>query len=304
MKILITGATGLIGRALVKQLMTHDLVILTREIHRAKQQLAHIQSQSLSFINNLDSLNNLNGYYAVINLAGEPITDKRWTKQQKQRICQSRWSITEKLVDLIHGSTSPPSVFISGSAVGYYGDQQLHPFDESLQVQSAQFPHSICKKWEHIARRAESERTRVCLLRTGIVLSTEGGALAKMLLPYRYGLGGPIGRGEQYMPWIHICDMVRAIVYLLETEHAQGAFNLCAPHPVQNRIFSRCLASTLKRPHLLFTPKWAIRLLMGEASVLLFDSIRAKPKKLTELGFQFTYSRIESALKQLLQHHH
>ncbi|MCG3727972.1 TIGR01777 family oxidoreductase [Vibrio cincinnatiensis] len=304
MKILITGATGLIGRELTKQLMTHDLVILSRDIHRAKQQLAHVHDQRLSFIETLDSLSNLDGYHAVINLAGEPIADKRWTQSQKQSICQSRWSITEKLVALIHASTSPPSVFISGSAVGYYGNQQDHPFDESRQVHSTQFPHYVCAKWEQIARRAESERTRVCLLRTGIVLSTEGGALTKMLPPYRYGLGGPIGQGEQYMPWIHMCDMVRAITYLLETEHAQGPFNLCAPHPVKNREFSRCLASTLKRPHLLFTPKWAIRLLMGEASILLFDSIRAKPKKLTELGFQFTYSRIEPALKQLLQHHH
>ncbi|NAW68594.1 TIGR01777 family protein [Vibrio sp. V27_P1S3P104] len=304
MKILITGATGLIGRELVKHLMIHDLVILSRDIDRAKQQLIHVHAQSLSFINNLDMLSNLDGYHAVINLAGEPIADKRWTESQKQRICQSRWSITEKLVALIHASTAPPSVFISGSAVGYYGDQQAHPFDESRQVHSSQFPHQICAKWEQIARRAQTERTRVCLLRTGIVLSTDGGALMKMLLPYRYGLGGPIGKGDQYMPWIHIIDMVRAITYLLETEHAHGAFNLCAPHPVTNRVFSRCLASTLKRPHLLFTPKWAIRLLMGEASILLFDSIRSKPKKLTELGFQFTYSRLEPALKQLLQHHH
>ncbi|MDF5607523.1 DUF1731 domain-containing protein, partial [Vibrio parahaemolyticus] len=162
------------------------------------------------------------------------------------------------------------------------------------------FPHEVCAKWEQIAKRAESEQTRVCLLRTGVVLGLNGGALAKMLLPYKLGVGGPLGNGNQYMPWIHILDMDRAILYLLEKPHAHGAFNMCAPHPVTNRIFSGTLAKTLKRPHILFTPKWAMELLMGESSCLLFDSMRAKPKKLTELGFKFSYSRIEPALKHLL----
>lgn len=302
MKILITGGTGFIGRELMKLLMTHDLVVLTRNTAQAKAKLAHIQNSKLTFLNSLDELHDLNPFDAVINLAGEPIADKRWTQKQKQRICDSRWKLTEKLVELIHASTKPPQVLISGSAVGYYGDQQQHPFDESLQVKSSHFSHQVCDTWEQIALRAQSDRTRVCLLRTGMVLAPSGGALKKMRLPYQLGLGGPIGAGHQYMPWIHMSDMVRGIVYLLETEHAQGAFNLCAPHPVTNLVFSRSLAATLKRPHLLTTPAWAIRLLMGEASELLFDSIRAKPKKLTELGFQFTYSRIEPALKHLFQH--
>ena len=135
-----------------------------------------------------------------------------------------------------------------------------------------------------------------------MVLGCDGGALSKMLLPYKLGVGGPIGRGKQYLPWIHMLDMVRGILYLLEAEHAHGEFNFCAPHPVTNRHFSRTLARTLKRPHLFFTPKWALKIMMGESAVLLFDSVRAKPKKLTELGFRFSYSRIEPALKNLLQH--
>ncbi|WMN56201.1 TIGR01777 family oxidoreductase [Vibrio fluvialis] len=302
MKILITGGTGFIGRELIKLLMTHDLVVLTRNAAQAKAKLAHIQNERLDFLESLEELHDLNTFDAVINLAGEPIADKRWTSAQKQRICDSRWKLTEKLVELIHASAKPPHVLISGSAVGYYGDQQDHPFDESLQVKSSRFSHHVCETWEDIALHAQSDRTRVCLLRTGVVLAPEGGALKKMLPPYRLGLGGPIGNGQQYMPWIHMCDMVRGIVFLLETDHAQGAFNLCAPHPVSNLIFSRSLAATLKKPHVLTTPQWVIRLLMGEASELLFDSIRAKPKKLTELGFQFTYSRIDPALKHLLQH--
>ncbi|GAB2655084.1 TIGR01777 family oxidoreductase [Vibrio panuliri] len=303
MKILLTGGTGFIGRELLKHLTTHEVVLLTRAPERAKQLVNHADLGNVTYISHLSDFHDLNDFDAVINLAGEPIADKRWSKTQKQQICDSRWQLTEQLVALIHASTTPPSVFISGSAVGYYGDQQAHPFDESLHVHADNFPHYVCAKWEEIANRARSEETRVCILRTGVVLGCDGGALAKMLLPYKMGVGGPIGCGSQYMPWIHKLDMVRAIVYLLETEHAQGDFNLCAPHPVMNKQFSRTLARTLKRPHFLFTPKWTMRVLMGESSVLLFDSIRAKPKHLTELGFKFSYSRLEPALKNLLQHY-
>lgn len=300
MKILLTGGTGFIGSELLKLLTTHQVVLLTRSPEKAKQHLNHTDVGNIEYLDSLDKLADLNHIDAIINLAGEPIADKRWTKNQKDKICKSRWQITEAIVELIHASTKPPAVFISGSAVGYYGDQQEHPFDECLHVKNDGFPHMVCERWEHIAKRAESENTRVCLLRTGIVLGTNGGALAKMLMPYKLGLGGPLGNGHQYMPWIHILDMVRAIMYLLNTPHAHGAFNMCAPHPVTNRIFSVTLARTLKRPHILFTPKWVMDTVMGESSCLLFDSIRAKPKKLTELDFQFTYSRIEPALKHLL----
>ncbi len=302
MDILITGGTGFIGRELLKLLSTHRITLVTRQPSRAKQTLAHADMGNIHYISSLDEFSDFNQFDAVINLAGEPIADKRWTSAQKSKICQSRWQLTEQLVERFHASTEAPSVFISGSAVGYYGDQQQHPFDESLQVNNSQFPHQVCARWEEIALRARSEQTRVCLLRTGIVLDPSGGALQKMLLPYKMGIGGPIGSGKQYMPWIHRQDMVKAIEFLLNTPHAQGAFNLCAPHPVTNREFSHQLAKVLKRPHFLFTPKWAIRLLMGESSVLLFDSARAKPKKLTELEFTFTYSRLKPALHNLFAH--
>ncbi|PKF78265.1 TIGR01777 family protein [Vibrio sp. vnigr-6D03] len=302
MKVLLTGGTGFIGKELVKHLAGHQLVVLTRNIEKAREILTHADFGNIEYIADFDSFSDLNDFDAVINLAGEPIADKRWSDTQKQKICDSRWDITKQVVSLVHASTQPPSVFISGSAVGYYGDQQSHPFDENLHVHQEQFAHQVCSKWETIAKRAESDRTRVCLLRTGIVLGTNGGALEKMILPYRMGLGGPIGSGKQYMPWIHLQDMVRAIMYLLETDYARGVFNLCAPHPVQNQLFSKTLAKVLNRPHILFTPKWVIQLALGEASSLLFDSIRAKPKHLTELGFIFTYSRLEPALKNILQH--
>lgn len=303
MQILITGATGFIGTTLLKSLSTHQLVLLTRDRAKAKQKLAHIDHGNIRYIGELEELADLNEFDAVINLAGEPIADKRWTQKQKERICYSRWVTTEKLVALCNASSTPPNVFISGSAVGYYGDQKHTECDEDQVVDIDTFPHRVCAQWENIALGAQSQHTRVCLLRTGVVLAPHGGALKKMLLPYQLGLGGPIAQGEQFMAWIHMQDMVQAIMYLLEHPKAQGPFNLCAPHPVTNREFSKTLAQTLSRPHVLFTPKWLIRLLMGESADLLCDSTCAKPKRLTEIGFQFTYPRLKPALKQLLLTH-
>ncbi len=302
MQILLTGGTGFIGTELIKYLTTHKIVLLTRDAVKARQKLYHADLGNITYIENLNTFHDLNEIDAIINLAGEPIAEKRWSKKQKKKICQSRWGITEKLVELVHASTNPPEVFISGSAVGYYGDQQEHPFDESLHVYHEGFAHHICSAWESIALKAESDRTRICILRTGIVLGTHGGALKMMLLPFKFGLGSVLGRGEQFMPWIHIQDMVRGIVYLLETHYAKGIFNFNAPHPVTNAHFSKTLARTLARPQFITTPKCFFSVLMGESSSLLFDSMNAKPKHLTELGFHFNYSRIEPALHNLLQH--
>ncbi|MGF1739599.1 TIGR01777 family oxidoreductase [Vibrio profundum] len=300
MKILVTGGSGFIGQELLKHLATHQLVLLTRNVVRARSALKHIAQTNISYITTLSDLHDLNCFDAVINLAGEPIIDKRWTTKQKQVLCDSRWTITERLVELIHASTEPPGTFLSGSAVGYYGCQFDQPFDENLHVNQEHFSHRLCSEWEHIAMRARTPDIRVCLLRTGIVLKADGGALGKMLLPFKFGLGGKIGTGTQYMPWIHMQDMVRGILYLLKTPHAHGTFNLCAPHPVTNDDFSCTLAKCVKRPCLMTTPTWLIKLAMGERSQLLLDSVRAKPKRLTELGFEFNFSRLEPALKNLL----
>ncbi|WP_070968679.1 TIGR01777 family oxidoreductase [Vibrio sonorensis] len=303
MKVLLTGGTGFIGRELIKQFASDQIVLLTRSPEKARKIIHHADLGNITYLSDLNTLKDLNDIDVVVNLAGESIADKRWTEVQKKRICDSRWKTTEKLVELFHASTEPPSTFISGSAVGYYGDQQSHPFDESLHVHHDNFAHYVCAKWEEIAKRASNENTRVCILRTGIVLGPNGGALKKMLPPYRMGLGGPIGKGKQYMPWIHMLDMVKAIVFLVNTPHAHGEFNLVAPHPVTNLEFSRTLSKALHRPHFLFTPRWVLQLAMGESASLLFDSIRAKPKKLTELGFKFSYSRLEPAMKNLFQDH-
>ncbi|MDD9156442.1 TIGR01777 family oxidoreductase [Aliivibrio sp. S4TY2] len=300
MKILITGSTGLIGKQLLDHLKGHELVLLTRNIEKAQSSLAHLALPHVNFISDLSSLSDLNNIDTVINLAGEPIADKKWTRKQKKIISDSRCKLTEQLAQLCLASTPPPRCFISGSAIGYYGDNGQKDIDEDTKIVSADFAHQVCQQWENKALQVQSKNTRVCILRTGVVLSPLGGALKKMLLPYKFGLGGPVGNGKQYLSWIHIDDMVYGILHLMTQEESQGIYNLTAPHPVSNRLFSQTLAKTLKRPHFLFTPNIIIKGILGEASVLLTDSQRVRPKRLVHEGFKFRYSRIESALKQLL----
>lgn len=297
MKILITGGTGFIGRKLVALLkQQHDLVILSRDRPRAWQSLGH----DLDIIDNLDRLDNLDGFDAVINLAGEPIAAGRWSEERKQLLCDSRWLLTEQLIDLIQLSEIPPRVLINASAVGWYGRQGAAPIDESCQQPHLEFTHQLCQRWESLALQARSRQTRVCVLRIGIVLGKEGGALAKMLLPYRLGLGGPMGSGEQMMSWVHQLDLVRAILFLLEHEECQGIYNGTAPHPVSNRQFSKTLATALHRPHLLHVPATLLRLTMGEASDLLLTGQAVLPTRLQEAGFRFNYPELAPALTELL----
>ncbi|AJR07748.1 TIGR01777 family protein [Photobacterium gaetbulicola] len=296
MKILLTGGTGFIGSALISALNEHEVTVLSRNPAKASQTLGG----SINVVASLDQFDNLDDFDAVINLAGEPIINKRWSPQQKDRICHSRWTLTQQLVDKIHASSQPPHTFISGSAVGIYGDQKDTVIDESFaiseHVNHDDFAHHVCQRWEDIAHEAENEQTRVCLLRTGIVLGKHGGALAKMLPPYQLGLGGPIGNGSQYTPWIHLQDMVDAIVFLLETPAAKGAFNLTAPEPVTNKVFSQTLAKSLHRPHIFFTPAFVLKLALGEAASLLLEGQRAIPNKLEALGYNFRYRTIDVAL--------
>ncbi|WP_060990111.1 TIGR01777 family oxidoreductase [Photobacterium leiognathi] len=298
MKILMTGATGFIGRALLPHFNHDHVTVLTRNPTRAYHLLGH----HINAVDSLESFDNFDEFDAIINLAGEPIMNKRWSEKQKQKICQSRWDITKQLVDKINASTNPPHTFISGSAVGIYGDNQDKTIDEStpLDINDNDFAQNVCHRWEQIALKAQSEQTRVCLIRTGIVLGKQGGALARMLLPYQLGLGGKIGDGKQYFPWIHMQDMIKGIIFLLNHPEAQGVFNFTAPTPVTNNVFSQTLAATLKRPHFLFTPAWVLKLGLGESAQLLLDSQRALPNKLQQEGFNFSFPCIEQALKQTL----
>lgn len=296
MRCLITGGTGFIGCHLMPHLKHLGPVsVLTRNSQRAYQRLGH----DIKCIADLQELNSLDGFDAVINLAGEPIADKRWSQRQKHNIQQSRLTTTQQLVARLETSQQKPKVFISGSAVGYYGDQADTLLDETAQPGQADFASQLCQQWESIATQA-APHTRLCILRTGIVLGKQHGALKKMLPAYQLGVGGPLGSGTQYMPWIHIKDMVRLILFLLESQ-LSGIVNACAPHPVTNREFSYQLAKTLKRPHLLSTPAWVLKLAMGEMAELLLASQRAIPQQLQQAGFIFRYATLQPALENLLR---
>ncbi|MEQ3515590.1 TIGR01777 family oxidoreductase [Pseudoalteromonas sp. BZB3] len=297
MKILITGATGLIGSALCKLLANkHELIALTRNINKAKNTLPN----SIDVLDNLEDLN-FDDLDAVINLAGEPIADKRWSAQQKQRIFQSRLGITEQIVTKINASDAPPKVFISGSAIGFYGRQPAeNVITESYSSTYPEFSHQLCKQWEELALQAQSPDVRVCLLRTGIVLSKQGGALDKMLPPFKLGLGGKMASGKQMMSWIHIDDMINAIVFLLDEPNAHGAFNLTAPEPVSNTNFTQILAKTLNRPALFPMPEFVLKLLFGEMSDLLIYGQNVIPEKLEQQGFKFKFETLDTALNEVL----
>ncbi|MDX6041140.1 TIGR01777 family oxidoreductase [Scandinavium lactucae] len=296
MKILITGGTGLIGRHLIPRLLElgHSIIVVTRSPEKARQLL----DARVELWKGLSECSNLDGIDAVINLAGEPIADKRWTKEQKQRLCNSRWQITQKLVELFAASSQPPGVFISGSAAGYYGDLGEVVVTEDEPPHN-EFTHKLCARWEQIACGAQSDATRVCLLRTGVVLAPKGGILGKMVPPFKLGLGGPIGNGRQYLAWIHIDDMVNGILWLLDNA-LRGPFNMVSPYPVRNEQFAHALGHALHRPAVLRAPATAVRLLMGESSVLVLGGQRALPKRLEDAGFTFRWYDLEEALGDVL----
>lgn len=297
MHILITGATGLIGSRLIHRWRNqHRLTVLTRDTEATTHKLG----TDIVIVDSLSDIN-FNDIDAVINLAGEPIVGKRWSDKQKSQLCQSRWQLTEQISSAIKAAQTPPKVLISGSAIGYYGRQQHQRIDEDYPHPYPEFSHQLCEKWEALAQNAQSATTRVCIIRTGIVLANAGGALQKMLLPFKLGLGGRIGDGNQFMSWVHIDDMARLIDFLLLHPTLTGVFNATAPMPVTNAEFSKTLASVLQRPCLLPMPALALKLMLGEMADLLLTGQCVIPANLTKAGFEFTYTELEPALRSLLR---
>jgi uncharacterized protein (TIGR01777 family) len=298
MNYLITGGTGLIGQALIKSLSEKDneITVLTRNIKAAnlvlKDDVRFIDELLLTDIENID---------IVINLAGEPIADKRWSVQQKNKICDSRWDLTEKIAHLISIADNPPSLFISGSAIGIYGRQDNTPINEGYSRYHKEFTYDVCSKWEQIALDASSNETRVVILRTGIVLDKKSGALAKMLLPFKLGIGGKIGNGEQFMSWIHLQDMVSAILHIIDIKTLNGPINITSPNAVTNKKFSKTLSTVLSRPCLFVTPSPLLKLIFGEMADLLLFGQNVTPEKLINSGFRFKHAELEHALKDLLK---
>ena len=294
MNILLTGGTGLIGKALVEQLCLRNeqVTILTRS--SSPHTLS--KHKNIKFITALSQLNSQEQFDAIINLAGEPIFHKVWSKNQKSILRESRLSLTTQLVEFINQYQQYP-IFISGSATGIYGDQDEQKITETSKTAKT-FTAQLCQDWENIARQAHA---RVCLIRTGMVFSKKGGALAKMLPLYKWGLGGKLGKGEQYFPWIALEDMVNGILFLLDHSECQGSFNFTAPNPIKQHKFNRTLAGILKRPAFATIPKWILHFILGERANLLLESQNVVPEKLLNAGFQFQYSDCKNYLEEILK---
>ncbi len=297
MHLLITGGTGFIGRPLVETLLARgdQITLLTRDFDKAKKMF----DGRVNLIGSVkDSGLEVDG---VINLAGAPIIDKRWTTKRKKILKESRIGITGDIITWISRCTHKPKVLVSGSAIGYYGNYpEAHRLDERAQPRQC-FASKLCQEWEETAFKAEALGVRVCTVRTGVVLAKHGGALKRMWLPFTLGLGGRIATGNQWFSWIHLQDMIDILLYLVDNEPVRGAVNAAAPNPVTNYVFAKKFAKWLKRPALFPMPAAVVGVLFGEASELLLDGQQVIPRKLLERGFKFKYSQVDQALKDIVE---
>ncbi len=291
MNLLITGGTGFIGSALCSRLLEekHNIIVLSRHPEAIKPPIKAIAD--------LEQLRDDDIFDVVINLAGEPIANKRWSDQQKQRIFSSRIDTTEKLIAYLKKSEQKPKVLINGSAIGYYGIGRTNDIIDEKAGGDDSFSSQLCQKWETAALKAETLGIRTCLLRTGIVLGKNGGALSKMLPPFKIGLGGRIGHGKQWMPWIHLDDLVGIILYCINHDNLKGAINGTSPNPVINQVFTKTLGTALKRPTIFPMPEIVVKLLMGQmGEELLLAGKRILPRKVLDAGYNFQYKTLEDAL--------
>lgn len=299
MKILITGASGLIGKALQKSFKEkgYEMLLATRSEPKDDK---HIQWDVDTGFREED-LSRLEGLDAVIHLAGENIAGLRWTEEKKKAIRDSRVFGTRSMIETFDKLKDKPKTFISGSAIGFYGDRGDDEMTESSSAGKT-FLSEVCKEWEAESRRAEDLGIRTVLLRTGIVLSKDGGALATMLTPFKLGVGGVIGDGKQWMSWISLDDVVGIINYVLEHENVRGAVNNTAPNPVTNEEFTKTLGSVLYRPTFLPLPEFAVHMVFGEmGDALLLDSTRVIPKRMKDAGYEFNYPELKAALEHALE---
>jgi uncharacterized protein (TIGR01777 family) len=302
-QIIITGATGFIGKSLCKQLVQagYDLVVLSRNPKKGSESLPNqIRVASWDAKTSEGWADYADGAYAIINLAGENIGSGRWTPGKKRRILESRLNAGKAVVEAIKKVGNKPKVLIQASGIGIYGNRDDEILDEFSRPGSG-FLTEVAKQWEGSTKKVESFGVRHVIIRTGVVLGADGGFLSRVILPFRLFVGGRLGSGNQWIPWIHLDDEVRAICFLMERQNLQGAFNLTAPNPLISKDFFNLLGKTIKRPSWLPVPGFLLSLLLGErARELILSGQRAMPKRLLESGYDFLYPDAKSALREIL----
>ncbi|ABD03386.1 NAD-dependent epimerase/dehydratase family protein [Synechococcus sp. JA-2-3B'a(2-13)] len=306
MRIVITGGSGFIGRRLVARLLEQgdQVLVLTRRLEQARRILGESPNLKLLPYDPYQPqawAAALEGYEGIVNLAGEPLASSRWTETKKKEIRRSRVETTQALVQALASLNQKPQVMISSSAVGYYGS---HPAGEPLtetDPPAQDFLAEVCQAWEAAARPVEELGIRLAILRTGIVLGPDGGALGQMLAPFQFFIGGTIGSGKQWLSWIHREDWVSLVCFLLE--QGSGVFNATAPNPVQMEEFCRTLGQVLGRPSWLPVPELALELLLGEAAQVVLTGQKVIPQAALQMGFTFQYPQLKEALRQILLIH-
>lgn len=297
MKIAIAGASGLVGSALVP-LLTAEAAVVTRLVRSSPK------SGDIEWHPNQDRINpqSLEGFEVIINLAGENIAAGRWTDDQKRKIRDSRVNGTHLLSEAIARMNTKPQAFICASATGIYGDRENETLDEQSESGGG-FLAGVCREWEKACEPAIKAGVRVVNLRLGPILAREGGMLAKLLTPFKMGMGGKVGSGKQYISWVALDDVVNAIKFTINDQSVRGPVNIVSPNPVTNEEFTRTLGHVLNRPTALAMPAFAARLAFGEmADEMLLASQKVLPKKLRSMGFAFRYPELEAALRRYISH--
>lgn len=299
MKIAIAGGSGFIGKAISDFLIMNDneVLILTRRTNSSSE---HKNLKYIEWLNtNSNPITELEDVDVIINLAGESINSGRWSDTRKARILQSRLKSTNELLHIIENLKIKPKALINASAIGYYGTSDTLIFTEESPSVGNDFLAETVKQWESLAMKAETKGVRTVLCRFGIVLAKNGGALPKMAIPYRFFVGGKLGKGIQWVSWIHIEDVVRAISFVIENDALSGPVNFISPNPISMNGFGQSLSQVLHRPHWLPTPGIALELLLGEMSLLMLEGQRVLPQKLLEHGFTFAFPSVELALQDI-----